>query len=391
MFKKYVANTEQEAIMMAKEEMGPDAIVTSIKTMKPKGLFRFLRKTKVEITAAVDTNPVQKEEFTAKEGKELAKEFRKAFEEADKSNRENELEERKASVIEEKLNNLAELLEKQTATKKEEAVSSTESQTESKMVSLIYNQLVANEVTPEYAKEIIGEIEHGTKELQLDDFLSSVYQKIVLKLGPVKVIEPGESKPKVIFFLGPTGVGKTTTIAKLASKYKLEQKLQIGIITSDTYRIAAVEQIRTYANILSIPIEVVYSPEEMRKALRHFEGYDLVFVDTAGRSHKNKEQCEDIEKLLETVIDYELEVYLVLSATTKYGDLLKIAETYANFTNFRIIFTKIDETSTLGSILNIRMATHAPVSYVACGQNVPDDINVADAQYIAKQLLGGNE
>lgn len=391
MFKKYVANTEQEAIMMAKEEMGSDAIVTSIKTMKPKGLFRFLRKTKVEITAAVDTNPVQKDEYTPKEGKELAKEFRKAFEEADRSNRENELEERKASAIEEKLNNLAELLEKQTATKKEEAASATESETESKMVSLIYNQLVANEVTPEYAKEIIREIEHGTKELQLDDFLSSVYQKIVLKLGPVKVIEPGESKPKVIFFLGPTGVGKTTTIAKLASKYKLEQKMQIGIITSDTYRIAAVEQIRTYANILSIPIEVVYSPEEMTKALRHFEGYDLVFVDTAGRSHKNKEQCEDIENLLEKVIDYELEVYLVLSATTKYGDLLKIAETYSNFTNFRIIFTKIDETSTLGSILNIRMATHAPVSYVACGQNVPDDINVADAQYIAKQLLGGNE
>ena len=117
----------------------------------------------------------------------------------------------------------------------------------------------------------------------------------------------------------------------------------------------------------------------------------MILVDTAGRSHKNEEQCNDLKSLLEASKDYKQEIYLVLSAATKYRDLVKITETYSKITNYKLIFTKLDETGCLGNILNIRMLTKLPLSYATNGQNVPDDICVLDAQNIAKQLLGGSD
>lgn len=197
-------------------------------------------------------------------------------------------------------------------------------------------------------------------------------------------------KTKYIFFIGPTGVGKTTTIAKIASTLRLTKQTKVALITSDTYRIAAVDQLKTYANILGIPLQVVYSPQDMKPAMEELSEYDLVFVDTAGRSHNNKEQKEDIQNLLDTVEDANKEVFLVLSATTKYKDLVKIAQTYSEITKYNLIFTKLDETETVGSLYNIHMLTGAPLSYATWGQNVPDDIGKIDAQSMAKKLLGGN-
>ena len=128
----------------------------------------------------------------------------------------------------------------------------------------------------------------------------------------------------------------------------------------------------------------------MVQATEELRDYDLVFVDTAGRSHNNDEQREDIQKLFDSVKEEQREVYLVLSATTKYKDLVKIATTYAEMTKYNLIFTKLDETDTIGNIFNIRMLTGAPLSYSTYGQNVPDDIGKTNAQNIAKQLLGGN-
>ena len=198
------------------------------------------------------------------------------------------------------------------------------------------------------------------------------------------------SKTKYIFFVGPTGVGKTTTIAKIASTLKLTKKTRVALITADTYRIAAVEQLKTYANILGIPLEVVYSADEMDKTIDELKEFDLVFVDTAGRSHQNAEQVQDIKKILDKVPEEDKEVYLVLSATTKYKDLKKISEVYRKITEYYLIFTKLDETDTVGNIFNIHMLTGAQLSYATWGQNVPDDIGKMDAQKMTKQLLGGN-
>ena len=165
----------------------------------------------------------------------------------------------------------------------------------------------------------------------------------------------------------------------------------MALFTADTYRIAAVDQLRSYANILNIPLRVIYSETEMIEAIEEFKDYDIVMIDTAGRSHKNREQRDDIEKLLQSVPADKREVYLVLSATAKYKDMVKITETYSEITDYSIIFTKLDETGAIGNIFNIKMLTGAPLSYTTFGQNVPEDILIINPQAIAKQLLGGGQ
>lgn len=396
--KKYQGATENEAVVKAKEDLGSDAVIMNVKSVKQRGLCRLFKKDYVEITAAVD-------EPDTKEGR---KSGRVPLKDSELKNRQkpdeteqlpnrietSELKEPAVTTaIQERLENLAQLLERQMQEEPEQDALEQEKESQdhnSRMVKLVYEQLLNNEVTEENSREIMREIDNKDN-LQLDDLLASVYQKIVLKLGQMKTVELSEKKPKIIFFIGPTGVGKTTTIAKLASKYKLEKKAKIAIITADTYRVAAVEQIRTYANILSAPIEVVYHAGELKPLYEKYQEYDLILVDTAGRSHKNEEQKEDIQKLLETALDYPHEIYLVVSATTKYKDLVRITQTYSDISDYRLLFTKIDETDALGNILNIRMLTQKPLSYTTFGQNVPEDISVTDAQGIAKQLLGGNE
>lgn len=418
--KKFQANSETEAIMLAKEDLGKDAIVMNIKTMKPKGLFKIFRKTRVEVTAAVDevNGKEQKQESTASSqfNAQIDEKLHPEMKQESESSKE-------AKEIEEKLNSLAMLIEQQIENQKKDKQDSSEKEEtpapeqdgkdaeipeekiekkeadaeknsmKNKSIDLIIEQLTNNEVSLSYAKQIMDEITHSGNIRTLDEMLSCVYQKIILKLGEMKPIsfEKGDKKPKVIFFVGPTGVGKTTTIAKLSSKLLLEEKKKIAILTSDTYRIAAVEQIKTYANILSIPVEVVYETKDLETILPKYKDYDYILMDTAGRSHKNKEQVDDLKKIFDSFANYSILTYLVLSATTKYKDLKKITTLYEDITDYNLIFTKLDETDAIGNILNIKLDTDRALSYVSYGQNVPDDIEVMNPQIIAKQVLGGGD
>lgn len=407
--KKFQAKTEAEAMQQVKEELGKDAVVMNVRTIKPKGIYRLFKKSMIEVTAAIEDNRSYNsgEEMLAKlqeiQNSNEKETVAKTSEKENLNRKDKTPEENGNKQIEDKLNSLQELLEKQMQLKLEEekAQHQEEKMLEEKSepedtnqndacIQLIYSQLVANEVDSKFAETIINEIKNNlSKDAALDNVLASIYQKIILKLGQPKTIQIGETEPKFIFFVGPTGVGKTTTIAKIASELKVQKKNKIALITSDTYRIAAVEQLRTYANILGVPLKVVYSEEEMKTAREEFGEYDLVLVDTAGRSHKSREQKDDLERLLRAIPKEERDTYLVLSATTKYRDLLSIADVYSDITKYNIVFTKLDETSCIGNILNIRMHTGAELSYATSGQNVPEDIEIINPQNIAKQLLGG--
>ena len=398
--KKFHGTTETEAIMLAKEELGKDAIVMNIKTVKPRGIYRLFKKVEVEVTAAVDDNAPLNGEKNESKRQETFK-ISDIKDQKYIGKREELLKgKEEASAIEEKLNDLHAMLGNQMRRTPEENKDFLNQEVPDKnlekgsknsaYINLIYNQLLNNEVDDKYADEVLKDFEKTlNKDISVDNILATIYQRIVLKLGQPKKIELNPEKVKFIFFIGPTGVGKTTTIAKIASSFILEKKAKIALITSDTYRIAAVEQLRTYANILGVPIKVVYSKEEMEEAKESFADYDLVLVDTAGRSHKNKEQQDDLERFLSATSEEDREVYLVLSATTKYNDLKKITKTYKEITDYRLIFTKIDETNCVGNILNIKMLTNASLSYATWGQNVPDDIGLINPQKIAKKLLGG--
>ena len=254
---------------------------------------------------------------------------------------------------------------------------------------LIYKKLIQNEVDESIADAILDEAKRALpKDAAVDQILGSVYQRIILMLGQPYTINYKPNEPtKFVFFLGSTGVGKTTTIAKLASRLKLEQNCKLARVTADTYRIAAAEQLKVYADILSVPMEVIYEPSEMAGLIDELEKYDVVLIDTAGCSHKNSEQMEDIRELLDQVPISKRLVYLVLSVGTKYRDLKEIANVYSEITDYSIIFTKLDETSSVGVMLNMKMDTKCPLSYVTNGQGVPDDISRIDAQSVAKQLM----
>lgn len=396
--KKFQASTETEAILKARDELGKNAVVMNIKTITPRGIYRLFRKPVVEVTAAVDEG----KNYNTEKKEESIKEHPQLLYDTPKSERVEtipEYRQKDTSTIETRLNNLQSILEKQLTQNQEgkeiirdREEKENEEQPNLSFLQLLYNQMVKNEVDEQFANQIIGDIEGKLKkDIPVDQVLSIVYQKIILKLGRPMTIETQEGKRKFIFFIGSTGVGKTTTIVKIASNLKMKQKLKVALVTADTYRIAAVEQLRTYANILGLPLHVIYSEEELQDVMEEFSDYDVVLVDTAGRSHRNREQRDDLESLIHKIPEEEREVYLVLSATTKYRDLIRITEIYSEITEYRLIFTKLDETGNIGNIFNIRMLTGAPLSYVAFGQNVPDDIEPINPQSIAKQILGGNE
>ena len=401
--KKYQAKTESDAVEQAKKELGSGVVVMNVRNVKKKGLLGLFGAKQVEVTVALedDTEKAsQRREPSKSQAATLLTEPVKQ-DPAPSLGRgilSGHTEETgNGKVLEEKLdslqNFLVEKLKEPDDEKKEADGETAEDQESVAFMKLLYNTMLENEVNEKYANQIIDEIEKNSKaNLPMDQVLSGIYQKMILKFGKPVTITPAENGPKMLFFVGPTGVGKTTTIAKLASYFQVDEKKKVALLTADTYRIAAVEQLRTYANILDVPFRVIYSAEEIESALQELKDYDYIMVDTAGHSHHNEVQRENMNQFIHSVdAKVEKEVFLVVSATTKYRDLVNIAETYMDMTDYRLIFTKLDETTTLGNLLNLKLYTGAALSYVTYGQNVPDDIENFNPQKTVKLLLGGKK
>lgn len=381
--KKFQGKTENDAIEAAKKELGAGIVVMNVKEVKRKGLFAFLKSKLIEVTVALEEEPDASKSVSNVQPVESGKNDK---------------------VLEQKLDSLQSLIEKQLQRdeakeepKTEKAPASHDKPEEEensnvRFLKLLYNTLLENEVAETYANQIIDELDAVLKpNMPIDFMLSNVYQKMILKFEQPEGITPAKKGPKVVFFIGPTGVGKTTTIAKIASRYSVEQKKKVALFTMDTYRIAAAEQLRTYANILNVPFSIIYTTEEMQKEIERYKDYDYIFMDTAGHSHHNETQRNAMNEFINAVDpELEKEVYLVVSATTKCKDLLNIADAYATMVQFKLIFTKLDETTCLGNLLNLKLHTGARLSYVTCGQNVPDDMEDFNPQKTVKLLLGGN-
>jgi len=407
--KKFQAKTENEAVELAKKELGNNVVVMNVRSVKRKGLFSFLKPQLVEITVALEEESEKREvHATAPDARSITEALGKIapiVEKAEAQKREETMSKKEDSdadkVIAERLNNLENLIEEKLQKPEEEKAKEKEASEEEKQENdelkcffeLLHKTMTDNEVNEEYASSIIEETAKITKPgTPFDVALAGIYQKMILKFGKASTITPAEEGPKTVFFVGPTGVGKTTTIAKIASKFSVEQKKKVALLTADTYRIAAAEQLRTYANILEVPFRIIYTIEEMESALKDFTNFDYVFVDTAGHSHQNEEQKNVMGSFIHSVDSLtQKEVYLVVSATTKYRDLRSIADAYSQITDYKLIFTKLDETTALGNLLNLKLYTGADLSYVTCGQNVPDDIEDFNAQRTVKNLLGGRK
>ncbi len=395
----------------AKKELGDNVVIMNVKIVKRKGLMALFQPKMTEITVALEEEKDTKSFPRANAGSVRGAVLQGGRSVAGGGNslrQDDSLEDR--ASIEQKLDNLQSLLvsrfqqseserrelvaeeeapDAEEALQEEEAEEREEVTQQQRFMKLLYNTMLESEVDEKYANQIVDEVDvTGQSNLPFDYILGNVYQKMILKFGRAEGITQTEGHPRIVVFMGPTGVGKTTTIAKIASNYVVEEKRKVALLTADTYRIAAVDQLRTYANILEVPFRVIYSEEDTKEAIEEFGDYDYIFVDTAGHSHQNEEQLGHTKNLVEILQENgDSQVFLVLSATTKYRDLLKIVSRYNQITDFQLIFTKLDETEVLGNLLNLKLYTDKPIAFVTYGQNVPNDIELFNPQKTVKQIL----
>ena len=255
-------------------------------------------------------------------------------------------------------------------------------------LQIVMKQLLDNEVEEYLARSLVEEIHNELTQEQNRD-LRIVLSVLLKKIGSMITVNNEQrtiaGRPKVIMLVGPTGVGKTTTIAKLATNQKLMNKKKVALVSSDTFRIGAIDQLRTFANIADIPLTVVYTPEDMKKAVKNYHDMDIIYIDTTGRSQQDSQRLSEMQKLVLNAQPDE--THLVLSITTRFGDLVDAAAKFSKLKYNRLLLTKIDETTSLGMILNLLSKVKKPVSYITTGQNVPEDIERASREKLARMIV----
>ena len=253
----------------------------------------------------------------------------------------------------------------------------------------LFTDLIDAELNEDLARELIDRVAGGLRRGELDDplllkaRLTRMVEDEINVTGPLQL---PSGKARLVALVGPTGVGKTTTIAKLAANYRLREKRRVGLITVDTYRIAAVDQLRTYADIIDLPMEVVSTPREMREAVARLRDLDLVLMDTAGRSPRDEVRIQELKSMLNEARPDE--VHLVLSSMTGSKSLAKTAQRFCSVGATCLLLTKLDEATGLGNLLHLIRESQLPLSYLTNGQNVPDDIRPAERREVARMVLG---
>ncbi len=383
--KKYVAKDFKSAIKQAQDEMGSDAIILHTRQLKKNRFLGFLSPYHVEITVAVDQNlkvntDLKREKNTTywnPEPKETIAPQKPEMEDMDHSASEDQL----LLELQQMKDMMSDIKLKMHEVGAIKGISDT--------AQHFYQILVSNNVNQDIALSIVSSIESNLPAQKMDDetwvrdVCINVLQEYISDISPI-ASTPGK-KGHIVFMVGPTGVGKTTTIAKLAANMTFLERKTVALITLDTYRVSAAEQLRTFAEIIGIPISVVFNSTDFKDAVHAYQDSDIIFVDTAGRSPRNLQQMEELRSYLN--IGRPDETILVLSVTTHSQDLINIYRQFAPMKIDKVIFTKLDETYSYGQILNTIYEINKPVAYLTTGQNVPDDIEVPDPLHLASLLL----
>lgn len=435
--KTFQAASMPEALRLVKAELGPDAMILSTKKERTGGFLGFFSKQVYRVTAAID--PVRKpapppppvvyrepppRERTAKEEMEssmlapLARELKDLREKVESLTRREEearagakaadgaeseelqdsginLKNIPRSDLEEiKKLLLATLAKSQTGGAKDiqwptvtdgaglEGQSGAELLPEDSPLS---RELAFSGVSTELIRKIVDTL--NTLPLESGDQtvkgrLGETLGRLIKFAGTLKL---KKNSPRIIALVGPTGVGKTTTTAKLAAMYALNRGNKVALITMDIFRVGAVEQLKTYSRIMGIPLEVASTPKELEKAVEKHSACDLIFIDTAGRSHKDKEKLDEMKNFFEEKIP--MEVYLCLSATTKDRELEEILKRFKIFQISKVVFTKIDECESFGNMVNLLMKDNLQIAYFTTGQRVPEDIEIATPAKLADMIF----
>ncbi len=376
--KRYVVDSLPKAVEQIKIDLGRDAVILHTKKLKKNGFLGIFGKNLIEVIAAVDSRPLNKDNGV-KGTSPMVKNVVEPSNPIEAVAVSNEV---KTETNNTEMNQLKQLMIKLMMNQG----NGVQTKDLSKEAKKVYDRLITQGVKEDVASHIIERVILEAEDNSDIPIINEVKRHLIEIFAKHREEREISKETKIVYFVGPTGVGKTTTIAKLAAEQALKYKKNIAFITADTYRIAAVEQLKTYAEILNSPLEVVFSPQDTQQALDKLKDYDLIFMDTAGRNYNNEMYISELNKVLYKSKDSE--TFLVLSLTHKFEDMLAILEKFKKVKIDKILFTKFDETFTYGSILNIISMFPYKVSYITNGQNVPVDIEIFNEEKMARAILG---
>jgi len=376
--KRYHVRDMQQAMDTVIRELGSDAVILNSRKVRKKGMKNLFRKPVLEVMVAYDPANAPAVKKLNGEHSAGAEKSQKGKASAANSEQFERLDKRIDSID----NMLSGFIEKFAFVKREITYDYPDG------VQDLLLKMIDNQVREELAHSLAKQTEQIMRK-QPDSGAAEILEHLILEqLGRPEPILHKKFTQKVILVLGPTGVGKTTTIVKLAADFSVKQKKKVGIINTDTYRIGAQEQLQTYADILGVPLQVVYCAEELETALSSMSDRDIVFVDTAGKRPGDEQHKEDILEMVRILKPED--TLLCISASTGFASVKEMADTYGFVNEYRLLITKLDETKYRGPLLNISWYTQKPLAYVTTGQSVPDDIEVVNVEAIAKQIVSGN-
>ncbi len=415
--KKFVAPNIKEAIEQMKNELGSNAIILHTRKIQKNGMMKSFGGESIEITAGIDDQPLP-----VAENRPLQTYSKKSVQQNYAPQR-NETEELSTENVLESLKNISGEFEQRFIESKNLKNLPAKAREVSDIVQLKSDveevKIMLQSITNQLQIKHFGEMPEAIKEVYLSLLQQDIDEKIVLEITN-KIVKKfnaektltriniehlvmraiadsivtetakknASKKSKIVVLVGPTGVGKTTTIAKLAATEKLVHGKNVALISCDTYRIGAIEQLKTFAVIADIPMTVVYRATDLAAAIKKFQKYDVIFIDTVGRSQRAKKDLLDLKKIVQS--SHADEVHLVLSAQTNTATLIDIVERYEILSPTHLLFSKLDEAAIFGPLYNIAQKTKLPVSFFTTGQAVPDDISVADGTKFAAMLFEGS-
>ena len=377
--KRYHANDMQQAMDTVIRELGSDAVILNSRRVRKKGIKNFFRKPVLEVMVAYDPADVPSV-------KKLNAAYSGGSTEKGQKNKPSAVSSEQLERLDKRIDSidamLGDFIEKFSFVKREITYDYPEE------VQHLLLRLIDNQVREELAHSLAKETEHMLRKQPGTNAAEILEHLILEQIGRPEPILHKKFTQKVILVLGPTGVGKTTTIVKLAADFSVKQKKKVGIINTDTFRIGAQEQLQTYSDILGIPLHVIYWADELQGALDSMSDRDIIFVDTAGKRPGDGQHKDDILELVRILRPED--TLLCLSASTGFASIMEIVDTYGFVDDYRLLITKIDETKFRGQLLNISWYTQKPLAYFTTGQNVPDDIEIVNVEAMAKQIIWGN-
>jgi len=399
--KKFTAPTMTEALAKVREELGNDAIILNTRSNRRGGVFDFIGRSEVEVTAAVDEKPSVKNEngsnstgrfsgsIALSDAGKYAVRQSVGYEPSNgKGLRDVNVKDLKDRINIERVMSDIKELRRSVKVLADSSLTGEMAGLPSNLATLLANMKATgfdDKIAKRITRQLLNELS-GAELANPSVILDRTVELLLASMGDVCPIIFAGVKPRIVVFVGPTGSGKTTTIAKLATDFSLNMNKKVSVLTFDTKRIDAIGQLKSYCRIIQIPLYIAYSPDELPGIMPRLMNSDITLVDTPGLGPLDKQQMLEMVEFLQRLVPQE--VHLTISVTTLLNEMNRIVECFGTLKPNRVLYTKLDETENYGTMLSFAITSGRPMSYITFGQNVPGDFSLIDPESLIRKNLG---